>query len=101
MRFIRRLHLSDNEIEDIGTSAFTNIGRVGTIGLARNRLTELNFRTFNELKYLEEIDFAENRITRLSKSTFIDLNNVFINASFNGIEEIEDGTFQVSVQARS
>lgn len=53
MRFIRRLHLADNLISDVGRGTFGGITRVGTIDLARNKLKKVDYQMFQQLQYCE------------------------------------------------
>lgn len=50
---MRRLYLSDNEINEIGRGTFNSINRIGTIDLARNRIKKIDFQMFNQLQYAE------------------------------------------------
>lgn len=53
MRFLRRLYLSDNQIDDVGRGTFGSITRIGTIDLARNFIKKIDFQMFNQLQFAE------------------------------------------------
>lgn len=53
MRFLRRLYLSDNQINDVGRGTFGSITRIGTIDLSRNFIKKIDFQMFNQLQFAE------------------------------------------------
>lgn len=53
MRFLRRLYLSDNQIDDVGRGTFGSITRIGTIDLSRNFIKKIDFQMFNQLQFAE------------------------------------------------
>lgn len=58
MRFLRRLFLSDNLINDVGRGTFGSVTRIGTIDLARNKLKKIDYQMFHQLQYAEVIFFS-------------------------------------------
>ena len=53
MRFLIRLYLSDNQINDVGRGTFGPVTRIGTIDLARNFIKKIDFQMFNQLQFAE------------------------------------------------
>lgn len=53
MRFLIRLFLSDNQINDVGRGTFGPVTRIGTIDLARNFIKKIDFQMFNQLQFAE------------------------------------------------
>lgn len=53
MRFLVRLYLSDNQINDVGRGTFGPVTRIGTIDLARNFIKKIDFQMFNQLQFAE------------------------------------------------
>lgn len=53
MRFLRRLYLSDNQINDVGRGTFGSVTRIGTIDLSRNFIKKIDFQMFNQLQFAE------------------------------------------------
>lgn len=53
MRFLIRLYLSDNQINDVGRGTFGPVTRIGTIDLARNFIKKIDFQMFNQLQLAE------------------------------------------------
>lgn len=56
MRFLRRLFLSDNLINDVGRGTFGGITKIGTIDLARNFIKKIDYQMFHQLSLIEVIN---------------------------------------------
>lgn len=54
---MRRLYLSDNQINDVGRGTFSTMTRIGTVDLARNQIKKIDFQMFYQLQYAEVQNF--------------------------------------------
>lgn len=53
MRFLRRLHLRNNRIDDVGRATFGSMARIGTIDLGQNYVKKIDYQMFSQLQFAE------------------------------------------------
>lgn len=53
MRFLRRLFLNNNQINEVGRGTFGSITKIGTIDLSRNFIKKIDYQMFHQLQYAE------------------------------------------------
>ena len=58
-RFLRRLYMSNNQINRIGRGSFKGISRVGTIDLAGNQLSTVETGMFADLRFIDTINLQD------------------------------------------
>uniref|UniRef100_A0A336KC85 CSON002513 protein n=1 Tax=Culicoides sonorensis TaxID=179676 RepID=A0A336KC85_CULSO len=97
VRSIKRLDLSENNINSFEENAFKEIGHSLTSlrishGLSMDTLPVAAFKV---LKSLEELDLTNNRLNKIPDTSFHNLKNLkVVEMHDNAIEQLSKGTFQ-------
>ncbi|CAG7785709.1 unnamed protein product [Allacma fusca] len=91
---LRRLDLSNNQIQKIAVDAFRNLKSLTSLVLYGNRISVLPPGIFHGLTSLQLLLLNANRITCIRRDAFRDLHNLNLLSLYdNRIQTLENGTF--------
>jgi Leucine-rich repeat (LRR) protein len=91
---LETLDLSNCNISEIDSNAFTGLDRMDILSLASNSLNDLSEKVFEPLVDLKELYLQGNQLSRILPQTLLPLKKLLVlDASYNRIPDIDKETF--------